>query len=244
MADPQHTAVILQPMFFPWVGHLEQIRHASVYVHYDDVQYCPHTRFNRVRIKTQHGSQWLTVPVERPGLRPIDEVRICERTDWRKRHLRTLEQAYARAPHRDSALQLVHEVHAAGHESLADLCIASVEALARWFGLGTRFLRSSALAIDGRSTARLVALCRHLGACCYVTGHGARHYLDHERFEQAGIDVRYMAYERTPYPQLHGAFDPHVSALDLVANCGRAGRDVIASGTVGWREFLQEAAAV
>ena len=41
-----------------------------------------------------------------------------------------------------------------------------------------------------------------------------------------------------PYPQLHGEFTPFVSALDLVANCGRAGRQYIHSKTVNWKEFV------
>jgi hypothetical protein len=47
-----------------------------------------------------------------------------------------------------------------------------------------------------------------------------------------------MEYERRPYQQLHRSFDPHVSILDLIANCGQAGRQYIASSTIDWREFL------
>jgi hypothetical protein len=235
---PPRTIVVLQPMFLPWIGHLEQVRLADMFVHYDDVQYCPRTLANRVRVKTANGTLWLTVPVEHPGRRPIREVAVCEQTDWRSQHLRTLEHAFAQAPFRDDALELVQRVYAPRHASLADLTIAGIEALADYFALRTEFLRSSTLGVPGRSTARLVDLCTHLGATDYVTGHGARNYLDHEAFAARGIDVRYLDYQRTPYPQQHGPFDPHVSALDLIANCGRDGRWLIASGTVPWREFL------
>lgn len=232
------TVVVLQPMFLPWVGHLEQVRLADVFVHYDDVQYCPRSLANRVRVKTSNGPVWLTVPVEHPGRRPIGDVRICNATDWRRQHLRTLEHAFAPAPCRADALELVRSVYEGPHQTLADLTIAGIEALADYFALGTDFRRASALGVPGRATGRLVDLCRHLQATEYVTGHGARHYLDHDAFTAHGIDVRYMDYRRTPYPQQHGAFDPHVSALDLVANCGRDGRWLIGSGTVSWRDFL------
>ena len=44
-----------------------------------------------------------------------------------------------------------------------------------------------------------------------------------------------MQYTRAPYPQLHGAFDPHVSILDALANLGPAcrGRAGIARGRRG-----------
>ena len=33
------TVVISQPMYFPWVGMLEQMRLADVFVHLDDAQF-------------------------------------------------------------------------------------------------------------------------------------------------------------------------------------------------------------
>lgn len=233
------TVVVLQPMFFPWIGHLEQIRLADVFVHYDDVQLSSGGFVNRVQLKTAQGKQWLTAPIEHAGLRTIAETRLCRTRDWRTQHLRTLQQAFAKAPCRDDAVGLVEQVYRVRHETLADLCIAGVEALADYFALRTEFVRSSTLSIGGSATARVVAICQRFQAQRYVTGHGARDYLEHDRFTAAGIDVRYMDYARTPYPQQHGPFDPHCTALDLVANCGRDGRWAIASGTRPWQQFVQ-----
>jgi hypothetical protein len=57
-------------------------------------------------------------------------------------------------------------------------------------------------------------------------------------FECAGVEVRYMEYRCTPYPQLHGEFTPYVTALDLVANCGKDGRRFIQSEAINWKRFL------
>ena len=72
----------------------------------------------------------------------------------------------------------------------------------------------------------------------YVTGLGARNYLDHQLFEDAGIRVEYMCYEKAIYPQLHGEFTPHVSILDLIANTGKEGVENIRSGTTYWKNYL------
>ena len=47
-----------------------------------------------------------------------------------------------------------------------------------------------------------------------------------------------MAYEKRPYPQLHGEFTPFVTVLDLIANLGRDGRRQIVSGTTNWRHMV------
>lgn len=234
------TVVVSQSMYFPWVGLLEQIRLADCFVHYDDVRF-GRGFYNRVQVKTADGPRWMTVPIVGNGRsQTIDATPLDNATNWQRRHLEMLRHAYARAPYRDDMLALVTGVFDAQPSTLAELSRASMLALAGYFGLreGREFVDSRALGIAGASSERLRDIVLAVGGTTYVTGHGARNYLDHALFERAGLAVEYMAYELRGYPQLHGLFTPFVSALDLVANCGPAGRDVIASGTVGWRAFL------
>ncbi len=228
-------------MFFPWVGMLEQIRLADIYVHYSDVQFSKGSLTNRVQIKTAAGMKWLTVPLEDLRLgQCIDDVRISRRRDWRGQHLELLRHAYARAPHVDDMMALVESVYAINHDRLDDFVQASMVAVCDYFGLlaGRQFVRSKELGIPGASSQRVLQIVKALGGTTYITGWGAKNYLDHPYFEATGVRVEYMDYRKTPYPQLHGEFTPFVSALDLVANCGRAGIGAICSSTVYWKEFL------
>ena len=232
--------VVSQPMFLPWPGLLEQARLADVFVHYDDVQLPQGRSFmSRVQVRTQAGSKWLTAPLDRKGSgRNIDETLLAKDDGWRQQHMQTLRHAYGRASFAEQMFAIAHDIYSIETRNLAMFNAESIEKMASFFGLQTQFYRSSKLNIGGRSSRRLIDICRHFGASEYITGHGASNYLDHDAFEAAGIDVSYMKYECTPYPQLHGAFTPYVSALDLVANCGRNGAQFIRSGTVNWKAFL------
>ncbi len=229
-------------MYFPWVGLLEQIRLADIFIHYDDVQYA-RGFYNRVQVKTANGSKWITVPLSKHhrGQR-IDKVLIDNQTDWRGQHRDILKQAYMKAPYRDEMLALVDDVFSKSATSLSDVSRESILALVRYFKLDkkVKFMSSSDMKIPGESTRRLHNLCAAVAADVYVTGHGARNYLDHDMFELSGIKVEYMKYNMTPYPQLHGDFIPYVSALDLVANCGQEGVGVIISNSIYWKDFLNE----
>lgn len=242
--DPAMTArtvVISQSTYFPWVGMLEQVRLADVFVHYDDVAFSRGYLHNRVQVKTADGVKWMTIPVCAPPLgTPIDQVRLDERTDWRSRHRALLRQAYRKALFCEEMLALADRVFEAPAETLADVTRASLLALVHYFGLDASctFCSSRDLQIEGRQSERVLAHVRALQGARYVTGHGARHYLDHERFARDGVAVEYMNYLRRPYAQLHGAFTPHVTSLDLVANCGVAGAAYICSATIPWREFV------
>lgn len=232
--------VISQSMYFPWVGLLEQVKLADVFVHYDDVQL---TRgfYNRVQVKTEKGSRWITVPLkDHHRGQKIDETLVDDRVDWRQQHRDILRQAYLKAPFRDEMLSLVDSVFNLSIYTLADVSRASILSLAGYFEVDSNctFLNSHDLDVNGSSSQRLHDIVRILGGDVYVTGHGARNYLDHKLFEMSGISVCYMKYQCKPYPQLYGPFTPHVTGLDLIANCGKGGASVIDPSTIDWKEFL------
>lgn len=233
------TVVILQPQFFPWRGVFEQIRLADEFVHLDDAQFQKGGFTNRVQLKTASGPLWLTVPVLRAGkLPPIAEVEIDYRAEWREKHLRTLAMSYARAPHLSRAQAIVADVYAERPRTIAELDIAALERCAAELGLHPSFTRSSQTPVDGAKTDRLTALLVPRGATCYVTGRGALDYLDEPKLAAAGVEVRVMEYTRRAYPQLHGAFDPHVSILDTIANLGPDAAAALESPAVPWREAV------
>lgn len=231
--------VISQSMYFPWVGLLEQIKLADIFVHYDDVQF---TRgfYNRVEIKSDEGVRWLTIPVKKHVRETnIDQVEVDDSKPWREMHRKELVRCYRSAPYFIDMMGVVDEAYSATATNLADVSRESTLALVRYFGLqhNRQFLSSSFLDTPGRSSDRLLAICQKFGVSTYITGHGARNYLDHNVFESSGIAVEYMDYLKIPYPQIHGSFTPFVSSLDLIANCGKDGSRYICSRTMPWKEF-------
>lgn len=233
--------VISQPMFFPWVGIFEQLRLANLFVHYDDVQFPQGRSFmSRVQIKTHNGIQWLTVPVVRGKNQLIKDVLIDEAQDWRSRHLKTLQLSYAKAAFGNDMLSLVGEIYSLKTKYLSEFNIFAIEKIAEFFGLSTDFTVSSTYRTQTAGSEKLFDLMLLLEGEIYITGHGARNYLDHKLFENREIRVEYMDYKRNSYPQLHGAFDPHVSILDLIANAGRGGLEYINSPTKYWRDFIKQ----
>ena len=52
--------------------------------------------------------------------------------------------------------------------------------------------------------------------------------MDLARFKQSGIQVIIQDFKHPDYPQLFQGFQSHMSAVDLLFNCGPAGIDKIA----------------
>ena len=102
---------IHQPQFMPWLGYLDKIDQADLFVVLDSVQFKKNEWQNRNRIRTAQGWQWITVPVLHKFGQRLDEVRINQQRDWQGRHLRALEMHYGRAPYRDQYLGGLREIY-------------------------------------------------------------------------------------------------------------------------------------
>ncbi len=233
--------VILQPMFFPWIGVFEQIRLADVYMHLDNVQFPFGKNFvSRVQLKSEKENSWLTIPVKRGQIQNINEVIINDTQNWRKDHLDMLRTIYSKAPYLDDMLEIVNSVYSLETTHLSELNIHAIEKITKYFNIKCDFIRSSDYNNDLKSTERLIDFMSKLNGDIYITGHGARNYLNHELFEKNNIKVEYMNYEHIPYPQLYGDFNQYVSILDLIANIGCDGIKYIQSKTINWKEMLNE----
>lgn len=238
MSTEKKTVVISQSMYFPWCGLLDQIRLADIYIHYDDVQ-LSRGFYNRVQVKTQTGASFITVPLKNKKQKQlINQSFISYDENWIEKHRAVLINSYRTLPFIDDAIDLFDHVHSHKYDRLNALSRASIKALVDYFDLNkkTSFIDSVELGIEGSSTRRLLNLTKSVDGGTYLTGHGARKYLDHDLFERNGIEVRYMDYSLMEYTQIHGTFTPYVTALDAVAHLGTNARHNLKSKTKHWRE--------
>ncbi|MDA7490998.1 WbqC family protein [Synechococcus sp. AH-707-M23] len=238
--------VVSQPMYFPWYGHLEQLKHCDIYVFYDDVQFSKGSVFNRIQLKNANSQTWMTVPLISGDLSlNINQRYPDERKNWRKQHLKLFSDLYSSAPFYKLAFDMLQSVldgHPVGG-SLSLLSEASTKALAVAFGLNhVEYKRSSELDITGKSSQRVADICSSLNATHYITGHGASKYMNHTLFDKREIQVQYISYGLKSYPQKTGTqFLPYVSALDCIANCGEVAYDSLGGSLVPWKDFLIKA---
>lgn len=232
--------VILQPSYIPWRGYFDLIRRADVFVFYDDVQYDKRGWRNRNRIKTPSGSQWLTIPVKSHGAQtahiPINEIEVAGR-EWARDHLATLTTMYGRAPFFRQYREWLSRMYGDVPQKLADFTISTTIEISRQLGISaTKFVRSSELSVEGKKTDRLIAVLEKLGADSYLSGPSARDYIEEAKFVESNIALDYIRYDYPEYPQLHGAFDPFVTVLDLLFMKGDAAADFIWKSDVTNRE--------
>ena len=233
IAAVSKTLGILQPSYLPWLGAIEQIWASELFVLYDDVQFDKGGWRNRNRIKTPQGPLWLTVPVltKGGGFPLIRDVKINKAERWAERHVKSLCQNYARAPHFERYAPELFQLLEKKHDYLLDLNLELLNWIRQQLGIPTPFVLSSSLGIPGSSVDRLLAILAHFGATRFYEGAAGRDYIDPKRFEQAGITIEFQDYRHPVYPQLHGEFVPYLSVIDLLFNVGPESLAVLTSAS-------------
>ena len=221
-----------QPHYLPWLGYLDKIATADLFVVMDDLQYEAQNFQNRNRVKLNHGATWLTVPLERGA----QGERICDK----RIDNRGIAQGALAAPHLAHAATSTTGARRSGKLyaaraartstrgrgiALVELDLHMLALHLRWFEINTPVVRASSLALRGHEDRSARSLCLAVGADVYLSGSGGSRELPRRR--AAGARRRRASRGR---PSTH----PRLSAALPVARLrARTWRRSISCSTAG-----------
>jgi WbqC-like protein family len=227
------TMAMHQPNYVPWLGYFHKMASCDWFVHLDTVQYPRGQSFGaRNRIKTPNGVAWLTIPVSRPhgreGKVTYREISFAE-PGWADKHLKTVEASYRRAPYFDDVFGLFAAGLGAG-QTLVDVNLLLIESFADYIGISSKRARLSELLSEfGQKNELIAEICRALGADAYLSGMGGgQDYTEADELAHMGVELHFDHFLPPDYPQLWGSFEPMLSIVDVLFNCGADGcRDLL-----------------
>jgi hypothetical protein len=219
---------IHQPCFLPWLGYLDRMAKADLFIVLDHVQFERRNYQNRTRICVDGQAQWLTVPVhQRSQLEKICDKQIDNPPAhddhwWGADHARTLRHAYRNAPFLADFEAPLRRILGIPHSHLADLNLELLDFLREAMGIDTPMVKSSELKVAGARSELILNLCLATGADTYLAGMGgSRSYLDVEAFRAAGVDIVWQDFQHPHYAQCgSNSFIAGLSAVDFLFNEG------------------------
>ena len=224
-----------QPAYLPWLGYLDKLAKADVFVVMDDLQYEAQNFQNRNRVKINDGAAWLTVPLRRGSQNDsILDKRIDNsatgRHSWQHRAWRTLEVHYGKTRFFEQYKDELRDVYTRRWDRLVDLDLHMLELARGWLGITGPIVRASTLGLTGQKTDRIIDMCKKVGAKLYLSGSGgSTGYLDQSALQKAGIGVIWQQFRHPTYPQRYGkvGFVSHLAFIDLLFNCGPESRQIL-----------------
>lgn len=186
---------VMQPYFLPYLGYWQLFAAVDRFVLLDDVNYIVRGWVNRNRIWVGGKEQWMTIPLSNASQnRLISETLIVEGNEWKQKLMRTVQGAYAKAPCFAEGRDWLAEILDTEERNLASFLARSIRIIATRLGLGTSVERSSSLPGETglRAEARIIELCKMVGAGDYYNLPGGRDLYAASSFSREGLDLRFL----------------------------------------------------
>ena len=211
---------IMQPYFFPYLGYWQLMNAVDTYVIFDDVAYINGGWIKRNQIKMNGRAQRIGISIKHASQnKKINELYLVEDIDVREKLLRTLEEAYRKAPYYADAMSVAERAMRNDKENLAEFLADSIYMVADYLGIKSNFIISSSLEKDEtlRAQNRVLDICSRLNADVYINAIGGRELYSKEAFRERGIQLNFLEmHSDIVYPQGKGEFIPNLSILDVM----------------------------
>jgi hypothetical protein len=222
-----------QPQYIPWLGYFHKIAQCDTFVILDNVQYKTREFQNRNRIRTEKGWMWLTVPVvTKDGCRlRMADVEIDNTMPWQRKHLGSLKTSYASSPYFKEYYAFFEQSFQRQWIKLADLNVHIIRFVLDNLSITTPIVFESELNVLTAKTQRIIDICKQLNADKYLSGIGAREYLEESLFPEQRITLYYQHFNHPEYKQCFEPFMPYMSIIDLLFNCGPKSRELLLKGS-------------
>lgn len=210
---------VMQPYLFPYLGYYQLVSCADVFVLYDDVSFIKQGFINRNSILMNGRSARVTIPVPRMSSnKHIKELSFASDVS---KILKTVEQAYARAPFFDDVFPLVERVLTCPDRDITTICRLGIVEIFNYLGIDKKIVRSSELEYERKLSAadRLIDICEQFGAPDYVNSIGGQKLYSKEYFAERGKRLSFLQMHDVIYTQGKNEFVPYLSMIDVLMWC-------------------------
>jgi hypothetical protein len=227
---------IMQPYFFPYLGYFQLMAEVDTFVIYDDVNFINRGWINRNQINLHGAAHLFTVPLKQASQnRLICDIELADDVTWRGKIVKTIRQAYARAPQFERVFPLVEQIVQHSASNLGDYLRHSLTAMRDHLGLATQLVDTSRRYENQelKAQARIIDICRREQANTYVNAIGGLELYNRSDFEQHGMQLRFLKPALPRYAQAGQEFLAGLSIIDvLMCNDAATVTDMLKGGTL------------
>ena len=216
----KNTVGCLQPTYLPWIPFFKRFLGCDYFVLLDDVDYSKNSNQNRNYIKINNLKNLLTVPVHYKSKCPINQIKIDNAKNWKKKHYQSIVQAYSKSKFFHTFQEDLAKIYQNKWDSLFQLNLEFINFFKKYFNIKKNIYISSELNIIGFGNEKLVNICKYFDAKYFVVKKETEDYHPKKYFNSQGIDFKYHENTHLEYKQIGNIFIPNLSILDYAANNG------------------------
>lgn len=166
---------IHQPNFIPWYPFFQKIQQSDIFVVLENCQFEKNNFQNRFNI----GDTWYTMSVNK-GLVPIVDKRYVNTIkDWNKIKVNL-------SPYK----HILNEFDKCITNNLSETNYNLIVKICQMLNIKTKIVKDYPTEL--KSTERLIDICKHYGGTSYLSGLGAKKYLEPSMFSDNGLSLEFQ----------------------------------------------------
>ena len=221
--DSPGTVAVMQPYFFPYLGHFSLIQEADYWVVFDIVPFKRKTWMTRNRVLHPEGGwKYISVPVGKGVTgRPVHFIDIGDVEFLRRKIQRNLQHYKDLAPYYETVNELVDSVFCRLKKgTLPELNVAALETISEYIGLEFSYDYCSELALHLPETMQAgewaPEITARVGGSRYINPISGFPLFDERDFSSRGITLSFLEINKWNYQQQGFEFVPDLSIIDVL----------------------------
>lgn len=210
---------IMQPYFLPYIGYFQLLAAVNKFVVLDDVNYINRGWINRNRLLLNGVAYTFTVPLRGASQnRLICEIELDDVQGWREKLLRTIRQAYGKAPCYAQAYPLMKSLINYPSARLDEFLLNSIREVVCYLSLEVEIVSSSRIYKNAhlKGEERILDICRQEQASIYINPIGGVDLYDRASFSKQDLSLYFLRSHPVSYSQGKGEHVPWLSILDVL----------------------------
>jgi len=212
---------IHQPNFFPWLGFLNKIDSSDIFIFLTESRRSKNDKFlTRSLILNNSSQSYLSMPLG-PKQINICDLLMPKGNAWRVDMLNVINASYSNCSYYDEILVDIDKLMMFECKYFYEFSIYIISFFMAKFNITTKCFSDTDFNKNfGEASTRLVNLCNEVKANQYLSGQGAKSYLNEDIFIKNKIEIIYQNYLPKAYKQNSNEFIPGLSIIDALFNCG------------------------
>ncbi|ANU23084.1 WbqC family protein [Planococcus donghaensis] len=211
---------IMQPYFFPYIGYWQLIKAVDKYVVYDDVNYKKRGWINKNNILVNGEAKPVSLRTFKVSQnKRINEIEIDHDLVYKKKLLKTIKEAYSKAPYFQEAYSVVEKIINQNEPNLAAYLANSIKEICAYLNIRTEIILSSELTKNEhlRGQDKILEICGLFSAEEYLNAAGGLLLYSPLDFQTQGIELKIIKTNPISYQQKDvREFVPNLSIIDVM----------------------------
>ena len=234
---------MMQPYCFPYIGYFQLINSVDKFVLYDNLNFIKEGWTNRNKyLVINDGPKYFNLLIKyKSSNKKIRDIKFIEGNYWRAKIEKSIYLNYKKAKYFDDIFQLIRKLLYLETDNLGDYNSSVISKICNYLEIDTKIINANVKyngiekeivneykktnrenRIDLK-TYRIFKICQEEYSQIFINPIGGTSLYSKSIFSNYGIKLLFLKTQNASYKQINQKFEPNLSIIDVLLNCGRNG---------------------